>query len=184
MLFWPLESRKPRGRPRDPRVDRAILETAQRLLATGEYLWMSVDDIAVTSLKTSPIPACGVSKTVQTFPFQCSVNERRNPLGCVEYPTAQTSSGATATVDSSTFEKGPTFGLLTSCHARDDPPGDVAARAIAGVNRLATRPHATTRIPARHLWVRRTRRPLRTVVLGERQVVQRLVDTDAPHVVR
>src|SRR5262249_37433324 len=43
-----------RGRPRDPRVDRAILETAQRLLATGEYLWMSVDDIADAAGVTKP----------------------------------------------------------------------------------------------------------------------------------
>jgi AcrR family transcriptional regulator len=43
-----------RGRPRDPRVDQAIVETAQRLLATGEYLWMSVDDIADAAGVTKP----------------------------------------------------------------------------------------------------------------------------------
>ena len=48
------QPRATRGRPRDPKVDRAILETAQRLLTTGEYLWLSVDEIADAAGVTKP----------------------------------------------------------------------------------------------------------------------------------
>lgn len=46
--------RAPRGRPRDPRVDEAILATAQRLLASGAYLWLSMDEIAEEAGVTKP----------------------------------------------------------------------------------------------------------------------------------
>lgn len=42
----PPPRKRARGRPRDPRVDQAIIDTTLRLLASGGYLRMSVDQIA------------------------------------------------------------------------------------------------------------------------------------------
>ena len=46
--------RRPRGRPREARVDDAIVNTAQRLLASGAFLWLSMDRIAEEAGVTKP----------------------------------------------------------------------------------------------------------------------------------
>jgi AcrR family transcriptional regulator len=50
----PAPRRSARGRPRDPAVDRRILDTAVRLLAEGRFLQLSLDDIACEAGVTKP----------------------------------------------------------------------------------------------------------------------------------